>query len=249
VSAAERTGPDEFHAGQNPNNSNKEKNMYRYQVFSTILETGMIPIFYHHEVDTATHIAAACAEGGARTLELTNRGDQALKVFSELYAFISKEGLPLTLGIGSIVDAPTAALFIAHGAEFVVSPVFNPDVARLCNRRKIAYIPGCGSASEVSESEEHGAEIVKVFPADSLGGPSFIRSILAPMPWSRLMPTRGVDATAESIQAWIAAGAACVGMGSALIRKDLVKAGDFNTIQENVIRTLQWIKDARGQSN
>jgi 2-dehydro-3-deoxyphosphogluconate aldolase/(4S)-4-hydroxy-2-oxoglutarate aldolase len=147
--------------------------------------------------------------------------------------------------VGSVVDAPTAALYIAYGANFIVGPLLNPEVARLCNRRKIAYSPGCGSASEIAEAEELGVEIVKVFPGSSVGGPAFVRSVLGPCPWTSIMPTGGVDATEESIRAWFGAGVACVGIGSKLVRKELVAAGDWAAIATQVRQVLAWIQEAR----
>ena len=149
------------------------------------------------------------------------------------------------LGVGSVIDAPTAALYISAGANFVVGPVLNPEVARLCNRHKVAYSPGCGSVSEISDAEELGVEIVKVFPGTQVGGPAFVKAMRGPMPWTRLMPTGGVDATRESIRAWFQAGAACVGMGSKLITKELVAAGDWDAISEKVAQVLAWIKEVR----
>jgi 2-dehydro-3-deoxyphosphogluconate aldolase/(4S)-4-hydroxy-2-oxoglutarate aldolase len=148
--------------------------------------------------------------------------------------------------VGSVVDAPTAAMYIGSGANFVVGPLLNPEIARLCNRRKIAYSPGCGSVSEISQAEELGVEIVKIFPGGQVGGPAFAKAVRGPMPWTRLMPTGGVDTTQDSIQAWIEAGVACLGIGSKLIRKDLVAAGDYAAIEENVRRVLAWIQEARG---
>jgi 2-dehydro-3-deoxyphosphogluconate aldolase/(4S)-4-hydroxy-2-oxoglutarate aldolase len=127
----------------------------------------------------------------------------------------------------------------------VVSPVLNPEVALLCNRRKIAHMPGCGSASEISRAEELGVEIVKVFPGAAVGGVGFVKAILGPCPWTSIMPTGGVDATEASIRAWFEAGATCVGMGSKLITKQLVAAGDFETISNKVAQVLGWIRDVR----
>ncbi|MCP4539105.1 MAG: bifunctional 4-hydroxy-2-oxoglutarate aldolase/2-dehydro-3-deoxy-phosphogluconate aldolase [Chloroflexi bacterium] len=220
----------------------------RLQVLNTIIETGLVPVFYHADVEVAKKIVAACAEGGAKVVEFTNRGDMAPEVFKELSRYVSSE-LPRTiLGIGSIIDAPTAAMYIAYGANFVVGPVLNEQVARLCNRRKVAYSPGCGSATEISQAEELGVEIVKVFPGSAVGGPAFAKAVLGPCPWTSLMPTGGVDATQESIDAWFGAGVACVGIGSKLIRKDLVAAGDWVEITANVRRVLQWIREARQES-
>jgi len=220
----------------------------RLDVLNTIVETGLIPVFYHKDVEVAKKIVAACVAGGARVAEFTNRGDFAPQVFSELSQHLAKADPKLILGVGSIVDAPTASLYIASGASFVVGPNLNPEVARLCNRRKIAYSPGCGSASEIAEAEEFGVEIVKVFPGDSVGGPEFVKSILGPCPWTRIMPTGGVSDTQESITAWFKAGVAAVGMGSNLIKKEWVEAGNYDAIAERVAQVLSWIRAVRGQS-
>ncbi|MGQ9814209.1 MAG: bifunctional 4-hydroxy-2-oxoglutarate aldolase/2-dehydro-3-deoxy-phosphogluconate aldolase [Candidatus Roseilinea sp.] len=215
----------------------------RLTVYNTMLAAGLVPLFYSGDIAEAKAVAAACVEGGAPVLEFTNRGERALSVFGELVSANPK----LILGVGSVTDAPTAALFIAHGANFVVGPVFNPEVARLCNRRKIAYLPGCGTVSEIAVAEEMGAEIVKVFPGESIGGPGFIKAVLGPMPWSRLMPTGGVEATAESIGAWIKAGAVAVGLGSGLIRKDWLAAKNYDAIRDCVKQCLAWVAEARGR--
>lgn len=217
----------------------------RLEVLNCMLERGLIPVFYHKDVEVAKKIVAACAAGGARVIEFTNRGDFAYHVFTELSRHFAQADPSIILGVGSIVDAPTAAMYIASGANFVVGPILNPEVARLCNRRKIAYSPGCGSAAEIAEAEELGVEIVKVFPGSSVGGPAFVKAMLGPCPWTRIMPTGGVDATKESVTAWFKAGVACVGMGSNLITKEAVAAGDFETITRNVAQVLAWIKAAR----
>ncbi|MBN1977404.1 MAG: bifunctional 4-hydroxy-2-oxoglutarate aldolase/2-dehydro-3-deoxy-phosphogluconate aldolase [Anaerolineae bacterium] len=217
----------------------------RMTVLNAMLETGLAPVFYNGDVEVAKKIVTACAEGGARIVEFTNRGDRAWDVFSELVAWADEARPGVILGVGSVVDAPTAALYVASGANFVVGPMLNPEIARLCNRRKVAYSPGCGSVSEISEAEELGVEIVKIFPGGQVGGPPFVKAVRGPMPWTRIMPTGGVDATEESVKGWIEAGAACLGMGSKLIRKDLVAAGDFDSIRDNVTRVLAWIQEAR----
>lgn len=219
----------------------------RLTVLNTMLNGGLVPVFYEGDFEVAKKIAAACYAGGARVLEFTNRGERALPVFAQLSELIAAQFSGLILGVGSIVDAPTAALFIAHGANFVVGPVLNIEVAKLCNRRKIAYSPGCGSVSEISEAEEWGVEIVKIFPGAQVGGPTFVKSVLGPMPWTRIMPTGGVESTKESVQAWIKAGTACLGMGSNLISKELLQAGDFAAMSANVHQVLSWIAEARGK--
>jgi 2-dehydro-3-deoxyphosphogluconate aldolase/(4S)-4-hydroxy-2-oxoglutarate aldolase len=219
----------------------------RLEVLNAILEGGLVPVFYHPDPRVAKNVARAVAAGGARVLEFTNRGDFALHVFSDLVQWCETEIPGLILGVGSVVEPVTAALYINSGANFVVGPVFNADIARVCNRRKIAYMPGCGSASEISRAEEYGVEICKIFPGAEVGGPAFVKSILAPMPWTLIMPTGGVEKTRESIDAWFKAGVACVGIGSNLIRKEPVAAGDFDAISGNTAEVLQWIREARGR--
>jgi 2-dehydro-3-deoxyphosphogluconate aldolase/(4S)-4-hydroxy-2-oxoglutarate aldolase len=215
----------------------------RLTVYQTILGTGVVPLFYSGDVTEAKAVAAAVAAGGAPVLEFTNRGEKALSVFAEVVNANPK----VVVGVGSVLDAPTAALFIANGANFIVGPVFNPEVARLCNRRKIAYLPGCGSASEISTAEEYGVEIAKVFPGESVGGPGFIKAILGPMPWSRLMPTGGVEATAESIGVWIKAGAAAVGLGSNLMRKEWLASKNYDAIRDLTSQCLGFVTSARSK--
>lgn len=217
----------------------------RLQVYDAMLSTGLVPIFYNGDAQVAEKVVNACQEGGSRIVELTNRGDHALKVFAHLSETLESKKSAVILGAGSVIDVPTAALFIAHGANFIVGPNFNPEVARLCNRRKIAYLPGCATASEISDAEETGVEIVKIFPGETIGGPAFIKALLGPMPWTRIMPTGGVAPEREDINRWLQAGAACLGMGSNLIRKDAVTAGDYDSIAENVHQVLQFIREAR----
>ena len=215
----------------------------RLSVYRAMLDTGLIPLFYTGDVVEANAIAKAMTEGGSQVLEFTNRGEKALGVFAELVNANPK----LIVGVGSVLDAPTAALFMAYGANFIVGPVFNPEVARLCNRRKIAYLPGCGSASEISNAEEYGVEIAKVFPGESVGGPGFIKAILGPMPWSRLMPTGGVEATQASIREWVKAGAAAVGMGSNIVKKEWLAAKNYDAMRDTVKQCLAWVTEARAK--
>ena len=219
----------------------------RMTVLSAMLETGLVPVFYNGDIEVAKRIVAACDKGGARIVEFTNRGDRAWNVFTELITWAEDAHPNIILGVGSVVDMPTAALYISSGTNFVVGPILNPEIARLCNRRKVAYSPGCGTASEISEAEELGVEIVKVFPGGLVGGPPFIKAVRGPAPWTRIMPTGGVDATEESVKGWIEAGASCLGMGSKLVRKDLVAAGDYDAITEKVSNVLGWIQEARGE--
>jgi 2-dehydro-3-deoxyphosphogluconate aldolase/(4S)-4-hydroxy-2-oxoglutarate aldolase len=218
----------------------------RLQVVNTLLEIGLVPLFYNSDVQTSVELASACARGGAKVLEFTNRGELAYPVFTELVRHLAKSDPGLILGVGSIIDAPTAALYMAAGANFIVGPSFNPEIARLCNRRKILYMPGCATETEISTAEEYGAEICKIFPGETVGGPAFIKAVMAPCPWHRLMPTGGVDATEASISQWIKAGAAAVGMGSKLISAQAVRERDYEGIEKKTAECINWIQTARG---
>ena len=217
----------------------------RLTVYNTVLEDGMVPLFFHPDAQTACQIAGALAAGGSHLLEFTNRGDFAIEVFSALVKHAAQHLPDLIIGVGSVEDAPTAALFIAHGANFVVGPNFNPEIARLCNRRKIAYMPGCGSVTEIANAEEWGIEIIKVFPGKSVGGPDFIKNVLGPRPWSRLMPTGGVKAEEANLREWFDAGVVCVGMGSDLVRKAWIESGNYESITGLTRTTLEMIRTIR----
>ena len=214
----------------------------RLHVLNSIIEIGLMPLFYHPDVETSKKVIDAIVDGGARAIEFTNRGDFAINVFTELAQYYAKERPELILGIGSVVDAPTAAMYIANGANFVVGPMLNPEVARLCNRRKIAYLPGCGTLTEISQAEELGVEICKVFPGKTIGGPDFIKAAKAPSPWTRLLPTGGVSASQENIQSWFDAGVDCVGMGSKLVTKQDIADGNYVAITERTSQVLAWIE-------
>lgn len=217
----------------------------RIEVALKAKETGIVPVFYHNDVQVCKQIVKACYDGGVRVFEFTNRGDFAHEVFAELNKYVIKELPDLILGIGSVIDAATAALYIQLGANFIVAPSLNPEVAKVCNRRKIAWMPGCGSVSEISYAEELGAEIVKIFPATQVGGPDFIKAVNGPMPWTNIMPTGGVNTTEESITEWINAGAYCVGLGSQLFIKNEQNQYDYEKIKTMVNSTIQIIKKIR----
>ncbi|MDR3261361.1 MAG: bifunctional 4-hydroxy-2-oxoglutarate aldolase/2-dehydro-3-deoxy-phosphogluconate aldolase [Tannerella sp.] len=202
----------------------------KMQVLEAISCTGMVPVYYHREIEIAKKAVTACYEGGIRAFEFTNRGDFAQEVFGELVKYAAKACPELILGIGSIVDAGTAALYLQLGANFVVGPLFNPEIAKVCNRRLVPYVPGCGSVSEIGFAQEAGCDVCKIFPAGSVGGPSFVKNIKAPMPWSMIMATGAVEPTEENLSAWFKAGVTCVGMGSLLFPKNAVETGDWQAI-------------------
>ena len=215
----------------------------RLQVLSAMMDQGVIPVFQHPDPKVCIGAIQACANGGAKCIEFTNRGDFAPAVFAEVAAHFARADPSVIMGVGSIVDAPTAALFLAYGANFVVGPVTN--VARLCNRRMVAYSPGCATPSEISDAQELGCEIVKVFPGGSVGGPEFVKAVLGPMPWTKIMPTGGVDVTEASLRPWFEAGIVACGMGSNLVTKALLDAGDYAGIEARVRDTVQLIRTIR----
>jgi 2-dehydro-3-deoxyphosphogluconate aldolase/(4S)-4-hydroxy-2-oxoglutarate aldolase len=217
----------------------------RIQVALAMEETGLVPLFYHSDAGICREVISACHAGGTKVFEFTNRGAFAHEVFAEVKKWAREQCPGMMIGTGSVMDAPTAALYIQLDADFIVSPVLNAEVAKTCNRRKVLWIPGCGTLTEISEAEELGAEIVKIFPGTSVGGPAFVKAVKAPCPWTSIMPTGGVDPSEENLRQWFAAGAACVGMGSALITGKLVKTAGWQELKENVQATLNTIKRLR----
>ncbi len=206
--------------------------MARYdklQVLETINGTGVVPVFYNGSVEISESVLQACYDGGIRAFEFTNRGDFAHEVFGGLVKYASEKLPGMVLGAGSVVDSGTASLFLQLGADFIVGPLFNAEVAKVCNRRQVLYIPGCATPTEIGDAQESGCEVCKVFPGDVLG-PAFVKSVKAPMPWSRLMVTGGVKPDRENLEAWFNAGADCVGMGSNLFPKDALSKGEWGRI-------------------
>lgn len=220
----------------------------RMAVLAAMIDQGVIPVFYHPDAEVCVNVIQACANGGARCIEFTNRGDFASHTFLEVTRHFARADPSVIMGVGSVVDAPTAGLYIANGARFVVGPILNADVAKVCNRRMVPYSPGCGSATEISYAQELGCEIVKVFPGESVGGPTFVKNLLGPMPWTKIMPTGGVDPDEASLREWFGAGIVAAGMGSKLITNDLLKAGDWAGIEARVRGTVDLIRKIRSET-
>lgn len=224
--------------------------MARYRRLDTLVmmkQIGMIPVFYDADFEVARSVVAACAAGGARVVEFTNRGDRAIEVFTELERWASRDMPEVVLGAGSIIDAPTAAMYISAGANFVVGPLLDEDTAKICNGRKIPYCPGCGSLTEIHRAHQLGVEICKIFPGEQVGGPAFVKNARGPCPWVEIMPTGGVSPTRESLTAWFDAGIACAGMGSSLLTKAVMAARDYAKITRDVAQALAIIGEVRGK--
>lgn len=216
----------------------------RIEVALKMKEQGMVPLFYHHELEVCKKLVRACYAGGARLLEFTNRGDYAHEIFGELNKYCAQQFPEMILGVGSITDAGTTSLFLQLGANFMVTPSLREDVAIICNRRKVLWVPGCATLTEIGQAESLGAEIVKLFPA-SVYGPRFIKAVKGPQPWTSIMPTGGVSPERENLSKWFAAGAYCVGMGSQLIMKDKNGQFDYEKIQSLTYSTLRLIQELK----
>ncbi|ANQ51571.2 bifunctional 4-hydroxy-2-oxoglutarate aldolase/2-dehydro-3-deoxy-phosphogluconate aldolase [Flammeovirga yaeyamensis] len=217
----------------------------RIEVALKMKEVGMVPVFYHQDVEVCKKVLKACYDGGARVFEFTNRGDFAHEVFAELVKFRNTDMPEMAMGIGSIYDAGTTALYLQIGADFIVSPILNADMAKVCNRRKVSWSPGCGSLTEISYAEELGAEVVKIFPGAQVGGPDFVKAVKGPQPWSSIMPTGGVKPERENLETWIKAGVHCVGIGSQLFKKGDDGQYNLDQITSQVKEVLQIIKEIR----
>lgn len=219
----------------------------KLDVLQMVNTQGMMPLFYHPDLTIGKQVIKACYEGGARLLEFTNRGDFAHEVFGELNKYCAQELPEMIMGVGSVNDAGTASLFMQLGANFIVSASLREDISKVCNRRKVPYMPGCGTLTEIGKAEELGCDIVKLFPG-SVYGPEFIKAIKGPQPWTNIMPTGGVAPTEENLSSWFDAGAVCVGMGSKLIAKQLIKDGDFNQLRMKTSEALQIVQNVRASS-
>ena len=216
----------------------------RIEVAQVMKESGMIPLFFPTDVEVAKKVLKACYDGGARLMEFTNRGDFALEVFTELTKYAIKDLPEMIMGVGSVTDAGAASAYMLNGANFVVTPVLREDIAAVCNRRKVLWSPGCGSLTEIAKAEELGCEIVKLFPGSTYG-PGFVKGVLAPQPWTSIMPTGGVSPTEENLKGWFDAGVTCVRMGSKLMAKHSDGSLDYDKIKEQTKQALQIISDLR----
>ena len=219
----------------------------RIEVAQVMKETGMVPLFYHDDIELCKQVLKACYDGGARLMEFTSRGDFAHEVFRDLITYAINELPGMILGVGSVTDAAAASLYMQLGANFIVTPVLREDIAIVCNRRKVLWSPGCGTLTEIAKAEELGCEIVKLFPGD-IYGPQFVKSLKGPQPWTSIMPTGGVSPTEENLKGWFDAGVTCVGMGSQLISKEIISKKDFKSLEHKVKDALAIIKNIQKSS-
>ena len=216
----------------------------RLEVVQQMKESGMVPLFYHKNINVAKAVLKACYDGGARLMEFTSRGDFAFEIFNQLIKYAIEELPGMILGVGSVTDAAAASQYMLAGANFVVTPVFREDIAIVCNRRKVLWSPGCGSLTEIARAEELGCELVKLFPGSTYG-PGFVKAILGPQPWTSIMPTGGVSTEVENLKGWFDAGVTCVGMGSKLISKEILVNESYSKLTQDVKKTLETIRELK----
>ncbi|PHR86802.1 MAG: bifunctional 4-hydroxy-2-oxoglutarate aldolase/2-dehydro-3-deoxy-phosphogluconate aldolase [Leeuwenhoekiella sp.] len=222
--------------------------MATYTRIETVLqmrENGIVPVFYHKDIEVCKQVLKACYDGGLRSFEFTNRGDYAHEVFSALNKYAKAELDGMIMGVGSVLDAGTAALYLQLGADFIVSPIVSEEMAKVCNRRKVGWMPGCGSVTEIAYALELGAEVVKIFPGAQVGGPAFVKAVKGPLPWASIMPTGGVSPTEENLKTWFDAGVHCVGIGSKLFVKNSVGQYDYPAITRTIKNALNLVKNLR----
>lgn len=211
------------------------------QILSQSHATGVIPVFYHKDLEVCRGVLKAAYDGGCRVFEFTNRGENAFDTFSDLLHYATYQLPGLMLGIGSILDGDTALKFIHAGAHFIVSPILDESMADVCRLEDKLWIPGCATLTEIVKATRLGADLVKIFPGSTLG-PKFVSSVLAPIPSLKLMPTGGVEPSVQNMKEWFSAGVYCVGIGGNLFKKDWLEKGDFASVQAAI---AQCIADAR----
>ena len=217
----------------------------KVQVIQAMHDTGRVPVFYNSDPEICKQVISACYKGGVRVFEFTNRGDFAHEIFGELAKWAAAACPEMILGAGTVIDAPTAALYMQLGANFIIGPNFNAEIATVCNRRLVPYSPGCGSVSEISNAQAAGCDVTKVFPAGNVGGPSFVKNVMAPLRWSNIMVTGAVSPEEDNLTAWIKSGVLCVGMGSKLFPKDVIAQGNWQAITDKCVEALGYIAKAR----
>jgi 2-dehydro-3-deoxyphosphogluconate aldolase/(4S)-4-hydroxy-2-oxoglutarate aldolase len=210
------------------------------QIAGKIAECGLIPVIRTSAAAQAMEVADALQKGGAPVIEITMTVPGALDVLEELSRSVSEN---VILGAGTVLDGETARLAILAGAQFVVAPTLDKKTIEVCHRYGKVVIPGALTPTEILRAWEMGADFVKVFPADALGGPGYIKAVKAPLPQIDLIPTGGVDI--RTAPEFIRAGAAAVGAGSSLIDKKILKEGTYDRLVQMTKDFLKAIKEAR----
>jgi 2-dehydro-3-deoxyphosphogluconate aldolase/(4S)-4-hydroxy-2-oxoglutarate aldolase len=216
--------------------------MSRDRTLARITECGIVAVVRAETSEPLVKVAKALAEGGVTAIEVTFTVPGAIDVIRQVRQEI---GDSIALGAGTVLDPETARAAILAGAEYIVAPIVNHEVIRLCRRYDKPVMPGAFTPTEVLSAWEAGADIVKIFPAD-IGGPAYLKALRAPLPQVRMMPTGGVDLnTAEN---FLKAGACCLGVGGSLVEAKAVAAGDFARIRELAVKFSAIVRQHRATS-
>ncbi len=210
-----------------------------------IQKQGLLPLFYYEDAQVSLEIIRALYRGGVRVFEYTNRGEAALANFKFFKEALKTEMQDLFLGIGTIKTAQQAQDFIAAGADFIVCPIVNPEVAKVTHEAGLLWIPGCMTPTEIDLAQQHQAGIIKLFPANILG-PDFLSSIKDLFQGQLFVPTGGVEIEENNISSWFKAGVCAVGMGSKLVSKQIIEQKDYGKIETLTKATFEIINKVRG---
>lgn len=210
-----------------------------------IQQQGLLPLFYYEDAQISLEIIRALYKGGVRVFEYTNRGVAALDNFKFIKEALKTEMQDLFLGIGTIKSAEQANDFIAAGADFIVCPIVNPEVAKVTHEAGLLWIPGCMTPTEIYLAQQHQAGIIKLFPANILG-PDFLSGIRELFQGQLFVPTGGVEIEENNIASWFKAGVCAVGMGSKLVSKQIIEKRDYDKIEFLTKETFEIIEKVRG---
>lgn len=213
--------------------------MQKLEVLTKISECGVVAVVRADTTEEAVRISEACVKGGILGIEVTFTIDNAEAVIKELAAFYANNA-KVVLGAGTVLDSATARIAILAGAQFIVSPCFDAETAKLCNLYQVPYMPGCMTITEMKQALEHGADIIKLFPGNAFG-PEFIKAVKAPLPQVNIMPTGGVSL--DNIGQWIQNGCVAVGVGGNLVAP--AKTGNYEQITEIAGQYVEKVKEAR----
>ena len=212
--------------------------MKKFDVLNRIASVGVVAVVRANSEEEAVNISAACIKGGVPAIEVTFTVPGADQVIKTLKKTFSDD--ELIVGAGTVLDSETARIAILAGAEYIVSPGFDLESAKLCNRYQVPYMPGCMTITEIVRAMEAGCDIVKLFPG-SLPGASYVKAVKGPLPQANIMPTGGVNL--NNVADWINAGVIAVGTGSDLTGP--AKTGDFEGVTANARAFVEAVRVAR----
>ena len=220
------------------------KKISKEEIFQLAATQGLLPPFNHEDEKTALKILDAIYAGGLRIIEFTNRTENALAVFKSMVKYAAKNLPGLVLGIGTIMTVKQAKQFYKAGAQFIVAPILTKEVGDYCVKNEILWVPGAATPTEIIQAISWGADLVKIFPADTLG-PTFVKSLRGPCPWVKVMPSGGVTLDEENIRQWFNSGVVCIAIGSQLFSKEIMQDGNFELLRQRIAWLLATIAAVR----